>query len=176
MLFRSEMVESFKNSEQKLNDLKEMYLEKYNSKNHTNYTVEDIEIEKTRQGMEFYEDEAENGDAIVRVRQAENWQENSNMGLLRVFIDDNLVEKGTIFQNEYKNVYSEDEVVPADKETNIMGKVISTGIDFLTGLDHEEQNSMEVMQTYEERFESSIVEYKQNEISQIIENDVDERE
>lgn len=163
-------IENLPNEESVENYLKEMYIKDFNQENHTNYTVEDVRFDKSRYGIEFYKDEAENGDSIVRVKNADYWQEHSNMGLVKVSVDGNLIEQGTIYHGEYQNVYHEDENVIEAKEVNMLGKTLSTGIDYATALKNKEGNSAGTMKTYKDRFVMAVKEYKEEQQHKITTN------
>ena len=186
-------VDSLETFDQVRNYLKEMCVEKYNRENHTDYTVNDIEMMK--HDSELLKSEAQNGDEIVRILLPNNTDfvpMVERAGYIEIYITQEdkkikTLEKGTILKNEYKNVYGLNEEVLEDKKVNEIGKILYTGLAYSIALDNKEKNSIETMQNYKQRFESAVLEYRQAEIDKIVnpkttekisqaENNADERE
>ncbi len=163
-------IDSLSNSKEVLQSVKKMYVEKYNSENGTNYKAKDIKFWKQR--GELVESKAENGDNIVRLSKDKRIYQHTPT-YIEVSVEKGesatLLERGTIvLQDKYQNVYDYDENVAMDKEANELGEVICTGIDYSIALNHKEENSMETMEKYKERFKVAMIEYRESKIDKVI--------
>ena len=145
------------------NYLKEMYLQKYNQENHTNYTKEDIKIGTRRSDIQLYKDEAENGDVILRKEY--NTSKQCDKDLLQIYMGESLVEQGAIYDGVYQYVYSAKEAVAEAKEASGIGKVLIVGIDYVTALQNQAENSFDIMATYKDRLIEAVTEYNSKEFS-----------
>ena len=159
-------VRELKTPEDILNYTKQIYIDKYNENNNTDYGIEDVKFYKTSADKVFYKDEQ----GILRYCSASEYKEmggkgvDGNLPVIEATISDgekDIVEKVAQQQNgEIVNIYKKDEIVE-DKETTLsqMGKIVLTGIDYSTSI--KQENTYEsVKQEYQDRFVTAISDYK----------------
>ena len=183
-------VRELKTSEDILNYTKQIYIDKYNENNNTDYGIEDVKFYKTSADKVFYKDEQ----GILRYCSASEYKEmggkgvDGNLPVIEATISDgekDIVEKVAQQQNgEIVNIYKKDEIVE-DKETTLsqMGKIVLTGIDYSTSI--KQENTYEsVKQEYQDRFVTAISDYKKgqeaekentNTVNEQIQQEDDER-
>ena len=184
-------IENLKTPENVLNYVKQMYIEKYNENNNTEFGIENVKLYKFSENKVFYEDE--NG--IQRYCTEKEYEEmggkgvDGNLPVIEAVIaggEKNILERVAQQQNgEITNIYNKNEIVEEDKEKTLtqLGEVVLTGINYYTSMQQEE-TSWGIKNEYKDRFANAIADYKReqkleqentNTVNEQIQQEDDER-
>lgn len=179
-----EEIDELETAEDVLKYIKNIYLEEYNAENNTNYTTEDVNINRRTEQFVMYTDQAENGDEIIRETRKQQYEEkgkpgrelDTQMGEIYTVLRDegnSKTESITPYNGEYKTVYSDEEVVFEDKETVLasVGEIFDQGIQYLTALRNPEGNSPAVIGLYKNGLTEAVIEYKESKTKEISDGD-----
>lgn len=165
-----EDLEKLSTKEDVLKYIKNFCLDEYNRNNGTQLTEKNIFIHKKIYNISIMEDKANNGDDILRSKYSGS--DNYEKGVYTVEIKtEEGSEKQTIarnFDNKCVRVYNDDEEVEkySENEASMLGDVIASGVDYAISM--EEDNSIDVDDTYTDRLVNAISEYKNKKIDRII--------
>lgn len=179
-----EEIDNLETAEDVLKYIKDIYLEEYNEKNNTEYTAEDVKINRRTEQFVMYADQAQNGDEIIRETRKQQYREkgepgrelDTQIGEIYAVLkngEESKKEAITPYNGEYKTVYSDDEEVLEDRETVLasVGEIFDQGIQYLTALRNPEGNSPAVIGLYKDGLIEAVVEYKELKTKEISNSD-----
>ena len=162
----SNEVGELENSEEVLNYIKQIYIEKYNENNNVKKGIEDVRFNKSSFDKVFFKDE--NG--ILRYCSEKEAKEmgkpiDGNLPIISATVAD---EKGAIQENvaqksngEIVNIYDKDEQILGDEDTTLtqLGDVVLAGINYSTAIE-QDGNSWKTKKDYENKLINALTEYR----------------
>lgn len=167
-------IESLETKEEILNYVKDIFVDEYNKQNNDNINRDQITFYKTRESEYVYQDEAENGDMILKseyVNDKDKKYIDTAIGVITAKINKGeatFYEKIMNYNNKIQTVYGYNKT--AEKyEDNVLvkvGDVVDKGIDWSTAIEQEE-NDWSVNNKYKQRFIDAVKEYKERQIEEI---------
>jgi len=164
-----EEIDKFETKDDVLDYIKNIYVEKYNQKNGTDITAENITIEKDMFDASLEEDKAANGDTIMR----KDFDGTYEQGIYTVRIETEEGLKLETFARTYSGdfvrvYYSDDKVESYEENTaSENGSIIASGTDYAIAIGNKE-TSKEVKDKYKERLIDACAANKKEKINKII--------
>ena len=172
-------IESLKTPTEVINYIKQMYVEKYNNENDKKIGTENLELYKNVEDLVFYEDQAQNGDEILRYCTEKEAEE---MGIP---IDGNLAKISARIENEsgitkenvayhdgkFVTIYGKNEKVSEYKDNTLceLGEVVLQGIKRADSMD-KEKTFIEVKEEYKNKLIQAVVDYRKSRGENVKEN------
>lgn len=155
-----------------LDYIKDIYINEYNEQNGTNYTKDQLAFSKTRNGAVLHDEQAQNGDYIIKEGYEKHNYVDTEAGVIKATIkaDDKAITESVLNTgNDYKTIYSENEQVDKYEDNFLakMGPLVDYGIDFSTVVEQEDR-SEESKNEYKSRFVNAVNYYKNQEVNKMI--------
>ena len=171
-------VENLKTPQEVLNYVKGIYAQEYNKNNEEQISVDQISLYKEAVDIVIYEDEAENGDSILRYCTEYTAKQmgkgiDGDKPIISAFIKNegvNIAEKVALNEKtgKFQRVYSKNQEVKENINTTLenVSELVLAGMNVSISMD-KEATSLEVKDLYKERFVDALMQYKQYSDKQI---------